>query len=915
MNLMMGTVLTSCFELLGTDKIVNDATQKLVRHRALCKLEELFLNRCKNQIGAAPDESVLSRDLIFAWLEEKSSDALGENEVQTLFRQANVTPEDINAIFNEVKGIQGSNTLVRIHDFIQGCLFVQSEIHDLHLTQFISAQHSMHSRLSMLDEYLDAIDKVLNIAIAEVLPGLRKYAPTNKKNAMQVTDDGKEIEEDVLDQLQKDDQQKFEAQVLDLEREKEQHELARKHGFGNMAKAELLAQNAHKKEIECEKVWAQFDFVFLIAVLANGITLGIDCSKSDPFARNFVSDPLEGHDYLWLFVELSFAAIFFFEFFMRIALYYQMEVTDTFVVFLVVLPACIFDASPSMWLRILQKSPDLLRSDVYVCFDVLLLVLAFLDNVVLRFFFRDVKYLIVLRLFRTLRLMRVARVFYLLHDIASIVSTMRISAPIVLWNTLLLGGVMYVLAIFSLTIVKPTIPSDAPQDLLDEWSTLSETYLNMWLFPTFSDWGAKGKQIGDQTHWWVYLFFAGVATVTGLGILNLGTGIIIQQSFKYTAEIKANHVKGAAGRIKRAGIEYVHKLFKKLDAHYIRMKDNKKERHKQMARNFFLLWRLNGTRAGQQQLAQEEKQREEATRKRGARDESDFGSAPSRRRGSMLGSITRKLRKSQTSVSAKTVSGESESNNAFMPMGAPAAPTAQELLESVMHGWTECQKEPQRTSKDFLSSHNLLALIEDKGFQKLIKREGLRPDLLIMLFQRLDVLRVGTIDVDYFVEGLQRLMFPVSGIDIASTKSVARRLYIDALEMTSDAEILHETFLDITSKLRGITPLGQENQESRLSGGVDGAPADADDNEYVHEIYLQAWQSLEDAKNAKLKKKIERASQHLYKGCQRQVEKGDEHVAVRLRLDEGAGEDDELSITSATAGKHGQDYDAMIYPD
>merc|ERR1712228_154326 len=133
-----------------------------------------------------------------------------------------------------------------------------------------------------------------------------------------------------------------------------------------------------------------------------------------------------------------------------------------------------------------------------------------------------------------MRLMRVARVFYLLHDIANIVTTVRVSGPIVLYNSLLLSGMLYICAIFSMSVIKPDIDkAEASEALLEHWGSLSETYLTMWYFPLFSDWGHRGREIGEVTHWSVYLFIVVMTLLTGLGVLNLGTGIVILQAFKY----------------------------------------------------------------------------------------------------------------------------------------------------------------------------------------------------------------------------------------------------------------------------------------------------------------------------------------------------------------------------------------------
>merc|ERR1719253_1638855 len=112
-------------------------------------------------------------------------------------------------------------------------------------------------------------------------------------------------------------------------------------------------------------------------------------------------------------MELSFFIVFTAEFVLRVTMHYQFKKTTITGVWLHVFPGMLFAMKPTDVIGIIRYVPVFLAADAYACFDVMLLLLATVDNFILRFFFTSLKFLYILRLFRALRMLRMMKIMYL----------------------------------------------------------------------------------------------------------------------------------------------------------------------------------------------------------------------------------------------------------------------------------------------------------------------------------------------------------------------------------------------------------------------------------------------------------------------------------------------------------------------
>jgi hypothetical protein len=221
------------------------------------------------------------------------------------------------------------------------------------------------------------------------------------------------------------------------------------------------------------------------------------------------------------------------------------------------------------------------------------------------------------------------------------------------------------------------------------------------------------------------------------------------------------------------------------------------------------------------------------------------------------------------------------------------AKTPEEVMVNIMDEWAEIGRVLKEPNVNVIDSRALTTLLEDSDFIKRLEYEKIRPDQVIMLFQRLDTLKRGQVDVEFFIEGLRRHLFSVDGLDVASIKSCARRLYQDAMEMTTCASALNETFLGVDCKLRGVSVVGDDSKDAQ----------DVNDEDLNDDVMMQAKEYVLAKENKRLKDKIATMTGHVTKLMKILENGGDEFVSSLCYIDtEHHDEDDVDSMTSVQSG-------------
>jgi hypothetical protein len=357
--------------------------------------------------------------------------------------------------------------------------------------------------------------------------------------------------------------------------------------------------------VEAEK-WARFDAAIIVVIVLNGLCIGFDLTKEEPFKRNFASDEeadlMESHDLAWMLLEILFFTIYCGEFILRCILYYQMKVAGMYDTFLLVIPAMTFSMTFRTACEIVKIVPKVVRKDIYVKFDLLLILFGVIDNCILRFWFQDMRFLMILRFFRGLRLLRLARVLYLFHELTALMGSIIMSAPVVLWSVVLLAGFIYMNAIFAMTVIRPEIDDGDHPELLSEWKDIRECMITLAKLTTFQDWGGKGKRLAEAIGPVGYFFVLAFVMYAGLGLMNLTTGVIMEAAFRIVSRNTILELEEKNKILRSSAEEAIDKVYRRVTMANERRKADVKSAHVKLLRNVFLLevwsqgWHLSGRR-------------------------------------------------------------------------------------------------------------------------------------------------------------------------------------------------------------------------------------------------------------------------------------------------------------------------------
>jgi len=467
-----------------------------------------------------------------------------------------------------------------------------------------------------------------------------------------------------------------------------------------------------------------------------------------------------------------------------------------------------------------------------------------------------VKYFMVLRLFRGLRLLRLARLLYLFHDLTALIDSMIMSGPIVLWSVMMLTCIVYLSAIILDATLRMdnTVRQEVEDDpyLSRKWCRLTDIMLSLTKVTTLANWGFETEALADKVGSGIYVFIIAFFTVNSLGVMNLVTGVVVQAAFRVVASDNDFTRQRLLAEMKSAVVAAKDKVFAQVKLNEDRRKKDSDTALRWKLMNYFRLWKA---------VVKESKGTDDSPAK------------------------------------GKNKATGNEQNGRPFELDQEAdfdVRSRADIEHDIMQAWlVDVRLAARPVDEGVITARELRMLLSNRKFMRSIKRAGLRPDHVVMLFQKLDTMHQGRVQVDEFIEGLQRMKQQVQGIDVAAAKSVMRRLYMDTSKMTTDAAMCHECFMHVVCELRGITVTGSDrHMDEEMDKG-----AQEDDE------LLEARQNLLREENRRLKFKIERVKGHIEARRRLLEAAGDTNVGYVLGRGTVKDDEDEVhSITSAATG-------------
>merc|ERR1719387_1015648 len=107
---------------------------------------------------------------------------------------------------------------------------------------------------------------------------------------------------------------------------------------------------------------------------------------------------------------------------------------------------------------------------------------------------------------------------------------------------MMLLGVIYMAAIFMVEVIGKNEGFQDDEGIQKRWSNLPSAMLALLQVATYEDWGAIVEYV-DNCAPGIFVFFLVFVTISGLGILNLVCGVMVQAAFKVMNTSEASQTK------------------------------------------------------------------------------------------------------------------------------------------------------------------------------------------------------------------------------------------------------------------------------------------------------------------------------------------------------------------------------------
>lgn len=936
-NLMVGVLLITSLEASQNEKKFQDSTDKLHKHRALLRLKSLMHARCKRAVGSEEDKPMVSRDQVFEWLAEGQKEhqegsgiwkhlpfnhassshqtgaksmggstadeflnslttahhmswAATNGDLHDLIVATGLSEDNLHALFDEIKAFHGKETLMKVDDFIQGCMFFLADATVYDVVTLSSAIRSMHSRLEFLDENVVAINSVLSDARKQIQPYLEKfYVP----RSVQVAEKEAALRAKKPGYVKADDFEHEPGRPKNQEDEIDVCFHMIKNPLGSLGSREkLLVQQDAVDRLKASK-WVRFDGVFTIVVLLNSAFVAIDVTKQMQTDRQDLSGGKPA-DALWNGAEFVFLAIYSGEFILRMLMTYQLEHTSLLGTVGLILPVVMFDLNPGdldlAGVRDIFVMVGGMLHDPFVFFDFLLLIIGYLDNFLIRFFFKELKYLLLMKMFRTLRILRMARILYLFHELQALSSSMLKAGPVVLWAGVIVSGLCYVGSVALASLLPKSVHDDP--DLSPKWGGIIEAYYSLLTIVSYSDWGNKFQALANFAGVWVYAFAICFIAIAALGVANLITGVVVQSAFQHVQDESNLTLRRTQTELKAVFDTVKDKMYLDLA---IDSKHRIEEAYwatRRLVRDFFQAWKLIIQKQIQEKrwradhpgsAALMQKKEEEAAAVAGDAagpeddddDDDDSDDNSDDKEEGMMAMMTGMM-----SMSDEPPVIDTGQKNRFLVQHCTPT-TLEEVIEDIQELMSDpVHMDARKLKKHVIGSRELMRILMKPAFLEAIAHAGLRTDQFVMLFQRLDALDLGYVYTEEYCQGILRLRQPVMGIDVSCVKSSMRRLYSELHVLESNSLCIHDHFLNVAFDLRGAVPWGSDRPFD------EHAMAENERHEeHQHDVILEELHRDADMENRTLTRKYLSLQKYLENMAAELKAEGDQYAEVSVGLD------------------------------
>lgn len=742
------------------------------------------------------------------WLDQVSGILGLQNagtDMMELFEKAEISTDHVVLVYNELESLLASNATSTVDDFIEGCMWLKGQVHETDILHYVAGLKSAYSRVCRLSHTLDHCCKAIKKTCDDVEPVLLCFNTPRTHDEQEEADRAADVP------------------ITDVA--KAGTDLEPWGPSGNIrvqiSKQDRMDLKHLQKLALLKKKWVNFDMLFSGFVIANAISTGIEISVMGEMPRDpSGAEKFNANAAIYFGLEHFFFVVYSLELVIRVVLYYQLEVLADTRTWLR-LPSILFDFELKHYMRSITYFPHMLRHDLFVSIDVALAIIASADNFFLRYSQAGEDFGDILRILRLLRLVRMLRLLHMVPELGRLAKGFSDTASLQLWATLALVGFAYTFAIACADTMGGPLKKEAAlfnetgdspvysetgadiRDVFRRWGTVRYSLITLLSISSFDSWAFRIEELA-MFYTWAYLPLGLFTWIAGVGFLNLVTGVMVQGAFHMIGKQKATAAEQVMLKTKDLLIKCKDLVFKEIKAtvtarHLEMAEINKKvggvtedldthQHHALLAlagAGSMCKWDLSDSitdadhmeQLGVTDKAKEAEEGEEETEK----EEDPLKSA-----------------------SAKAIHKNPVHSHLILELSKPEPEPEHNWGLEVPDFWAVHKISPGGGFDEVLTLRELSSLLSHKELIEQLHKSGLRPDQALMVFQKLDVLNMGTVKVENFIEGMLRMKQMVQGLDVSSAKSYMRRLVVDLVNLRTRSMDLHQTLTAIDQKLRMV---------------------------------------------------------------------------------------------------------------
>lgn len=426
--------------------------------------------------------------------------------IKTVFKRAGIGVDEINTIFKELEGQQH----ITVEDFVEGCSWITGNVRSTDLLHVVAGVKSMYHRTEECYDKLQALEAACDGMLETIRIFLERF-------------EGEGLARDSTP-LPKPPR----------------NEIVKINGLSDQNQEFLIQRKLHK--IETQRVWFRFDMFFLSVVFANCAILAVEFSR-DKY-QTAAGYPT-GEEWLWCICDMVFCSAYVVEVVLRIVTEHQIVDKGNAQMYCCVVPYLV--TTKHWFVHSLVRLPTLL-TDPFFVMDILFTVCGLMDAILVWIVGIGVHW--VLRTLQLLKVLRVLRIGHHCKPVRMLIGAFAQALPSIFWAMLLLALLVFSAALIMVALVgKDPSVNDDPT-IQSRWGSLRAATGSLVQIFTFSEWAEFLANLAQNRFRTASVLLFVFLIMGGHGIMNIVTGLVVEQVFHLSKEGDEEVMEEAAAKLR-----------------------------------------------------------------------------------------------------------------------------------------------------------------------------------------------------------------------------------------------------------------------------------------------------------------------------------------------------------------------------